>query len=92
MANRMEAIVREMTNTVVLTARSSVIGLARDMSCSVVTPDCELVAAAEGLPIHIYASTLQARSMHQRHPDFREGDAFCTMTPMTAARIRQIMR
>jgi N-methylhydantoinase B len=81
MANRMEAIVREMTNTVVLTARSSVIGLARDMSCSVVTPDCELVAAAEGLPIHIYASTLQARSMHLRHPDFREGDAFLHNDP-----------
>lgn len=81
MANRMEAIVREMTNTVVLTARSSVIGLARDMSCSVVTPECELVAAAEGLPIHIYASTLQARSMHLRHPDFREGDAFLHNDP-----------
>jgi N-methylhydantoinase B len=81
MANRMEAIVREMTNTVVLTARSSVIGLARDMSCSIVTPACELVAAAEGLPIHIYASMLQARSMHRRHPDFREGDAFLHNDP-----------
>lgn len=81
MANRMETIVREMTNTVVLTARSSVIGLARDMSCSIVTPDCRLVAAAEGLPIHIYASTLQARSMHLRHPEFREGDAFLHNDP-----------
>lgn len=81
MANRMEAVVREMTNTVVLTARSSVIGLARDMSCSIVTPSCELVAAAEGLPIHIYASTLQARSMHRRHPEFQEGDAFLHNDP-----------
>ncbi len=81
MANRMEAVVREMTNTVLLTARSSVIGLARDMSCSIVTPDCQLVAAAESLPIHIYASTLQARSMHQQHPDFREGDAFLHNDP-----------
>lgn len=81
MANRLETVVREMTNTVVLTARSSVIALARDMSCSVLTPDCELVAAAEGLPIHIHASTLQARSMHRRHPDFREGDAFLHNDP-----------
>ncbi len=81
MASRMEAIVREMTNTVILTARSSVIGLARDMSCSILTPDCELIAAAEGLPIHIYASTLQARSMHRRHPDFAEGDAFLHNDP-----------
>ena len=81
MANRMEAIVREMTNTVVLTARSSVIGLARDMSCSIVSPDCELIAAADGIPIHIYASVLQARSMHHRHPDFKEGDAFLHNDP-----------
>lgn len=81
MANRLETIVREMTNTVVLTARSSVIALARDMSCSILTPDCELVAAAEGLPVHIHASTLQARSMHRRHPEFREGDAFLHNDP-----------
>jgi N-methylhydantoinase B len=81
MSSRMEAIVREMTNTVVLTARSSVIGLARDMSCSILTPECELIAAAEGLPIHIYASMLQARSMHHRHPDFAQGDAFLHNDP-----------
>ena len=60
MANRMEAIVREMTDTIVRTARSSVIGMARDMSCSIVTREGELVAAAEGVPIHIYGATLQA--------------------------------
>ena len=37
MANRMEAICREMTNTMLLTARSSVIGMARDFSCAIIT-------------------------------------------------------
>lgn len=81
MANRMEAIVREMTSTVVRTARSSVIALARDMSCCITTPDGELIAAAESLPIHIRAATLQAKAMLRRHPEFTEGDAFLHNDP-----------
>ena len=81
MANRMEAIVREMADTIVRTARSSVIGMARDMSCSIVTPEGELVAAAEGVPIHIYAATLQARALVRLHPNPREGDAFLHNDP-----------
>ena len=56
MGNRIEAIVREMTNTVVLTARSSVIGMARDFSCAIVTDDNQLLGAAEGLPVMPSAS------------------------------------
>jgi N-methylhydantoinase B len=81
MANRMEAIVREMTSTVVRTARSSVIALARDMSCCVTTPDGELIAAADSLPVHIYGATLQAKAMLRRHPEFKEGDAFLHNDP-----------
>jgi N-methylhydantoinase B len=81
MANRMETIVREMTSTVVRTARSSVIALARDMSCCITTPDGQLVAAADSLPIHIYAATLQAKAMLRRHPEFKEGDAFLHNDP-----------
>jgi N-methylhydantoinase B len=81
MANRMEAIVREMTSTVVRTARSSVIALARDMSCCITTPDGELIAAADSLPVHIRGATLQAKAMLRRHPEFREGDAFLHNDP-----------
>ena len=81
MANRMEAIVREMTDTIVRTARSSVIGMARDMSCSIVTREGELVAAAEGVPIHIYAATLQARALMRLQPNPKEGDAFLHNDP-----------
>lgn len=81
MANRMEAIVREMTATVVRTARSSVIALARDMSCCITSPDGELIAAADSLPVHIRGATLQAKAMLRRHPEFREGDAFLHNDP-----------
>ncbi|TIV73775.1 MAG: hydantoinase B/oxoprolinase family protein, partial [Mesorhizobium sp.] len=60
MSNRVEAIVREMTNTVLLSARSSMIGMARDFSCAIVTGNNELLSAAEALPIHIYGVNLQA--------------------------------
>ncbi len=83
MANRIEAIVREMTNTVVLTACSSVIGMARDFSCSVLDSRHELFASAEGLPFHIFGCTIQGREMAKRHPDFRQGDAFLHNDPYT---------
>jgi len=81
MGNRIEAIVREMTNTVVLTARSSVIGMARDFSCAIVTDDSQLLGAAEGLPVHIFGINLQAEAMSRLHPDLKEGDAFLHNDP-----------
>ena len=81
MANRVQAITREMTNTVVLTARSSVIGMARDFSCAILTGNSELPDAAEGLPVHIFGINLQAKAMRTLHPDLREGDAFLHNDP-----------
>ena len=61
LANRFEAIVREMTNTLFRTGRSAVINMARDFSCSIVTADDELLAAAEGLQVHVLGAGLQTR-------------------------------
>lgn len=80
-SNRLEGIVREMENTLLRTARSSVIGLARDFSCSIVTRDHELLASAEGLPVHVYGSGLLTRSLARNHPDPRPGDAFLHNDP-----------
>lgn len=55
-ANRIEGIVREMTFTLQRAARSAVINSARDFSCSICTADNQLLASAEGLPIHIFGS------------------------------------
>ena len=81
MANRMEAVCREMTNTMLLAARSSVIGMARDFSCAVITSENDILAVAEGFPIHVWGMNIQTESMCDLHPDFKEGDAFLHNDP-----------
>ena len=81
MANRMEAVCREMTNTMLLAARSSVIGMARDFSCAVITSDNEVMAVAEGFPIHTWGTNIQTKSICDLHPDFKEGDAYLHNDP-----------
>jgi N-methylhydantoinase B len=83
MANRIDAIVREMTSTVVLTACSSVIGMARDFSCAILTADHDILSAAEGLPVHTFGGNLQGRKLVEIHPDMKEGDAFLNNDPYT---------
>lgn len=75
MANRLDAIVRDMSNTMLRAGRSAVINQARDFSCSIVTGDNRLLSIAEGLPVHIFGAHLQARSMTELH-QVREGDAY----------------
>src|SRR4030095_9914118 len=62
-ANRLDGIVREMTNTLLRAARSVVISSARDFSCCIITGDNQLLASAEGLPVHIFGAHLQAANM-----------------------------
>lgn len=82
LANRFEAVVRKMTNTLFRTARSGVINSARDFSCCVLTADDELLAAAESLPIHILSGPdLIAGWMKRLHPTLRRGDAFLHNSP-----------
>jgi N-methylhydantoinase B len=82
LAHRFEAIVREMTNTLFRTGRSSIINMARDFSCSIITADDQLFAAAEGLQVHVLGAGLQTSSMRTLHPDLREGDAYLHNDPM----------
>jgi N-methylhydantoinase B len=82
LAHRFEAIVREMTNTLFRTGRSSILNMARDFSCSIITADDQLFAAAEGLQVHVLGAGLQTSSMRALHPDLREGDAFLHNDPM----------
>jgi N-methylhydantoinase B len=82
LAHRFEAIVREMTNTLFRTGRSSILNMARDFSCSIITADDQLFAAAEGLQVHVLGAGLQTSSMRELHPDLREGDAFLHNDPL----------
>ena len=81
MANRVDAILREMQGVVMRTARSAVIGQSRDFSCSIVTAENELLATAEGIPAHIFGSHLQTAAIAREHPDYREGDAYLHNDP-----------
>ncbi|MBI4693865.1 MAG: hydantoinase B/oxoprolinase family protein [Gammaproteobacteria bacterium] len=81
LANRLNSIVREMANTLLKTARSAVLAVVRDFSCSIVTGDNRLLCPGEGLPVHIFGSSLQSQSMCDLHPDLAPGDAFLHNDP-----------
>jgi N-methylhydantoinase B len=81
-SHRLDMVVREMTNTLLRTGRSALLNTARDFSCSITTAQCELLTAAQGLPIHCAGSDLLAGAMHRFHDDtISEGDAFLHNDP-----------
>ena len=62
-SNRLDSIVREMTNTLLRSARSAVIAMSRDFSCCIATGQHELLAMAEAAPVHVFGTHLQAEAM-----------------------------
>lgn len=81
LSNRLNRIVREMSNTLLRAGRSAVLNTARDFSCSLITSENELLASAEGLPVHVIGTEFLAKAMTELHPNFREGDAFLHNDP-----------
>ncbi|MBS1842810.1 MAG: hydantoinase B/oxoprolinase family protein [Actinobacteria bacterium] len=81
LANAFDGIVREMTNGLLRSARSTVINTARDFSCSILTADNELLASAEGCPVHVFGSEPLGRAMLELQDDIRPGDAFLHNDP-----------
>lgn len=80
--NRFEGIARKMTNTLYRTGRSGVLNRARDFSCCIVTAECELLATADSLPIHVLVGPdMMARTMKDYHPKLKRGDAFLHNSP-----------
>lgn len=82
LTNRLEGIARKMANTLLRSGRSGVLNIARDFSCCIVTAGCELLAAAESLPIHVLCGPdLMSAAMKSFHPELRRGDAFLHNSP-----------
>ncbi len=82
MTNRIEGVVRKMTNTLFRTARSSLLNTARDFSCCIVTANHEMLVMAETLPIHVICGPdLISRWLREFHPRPRRGDAFIHNSP-----------
>ncbi|MCB1467074.1 MAG: hydantoinase B/oxoprolinase family protein [Rhizobiaceae bacterium] len=80
--SRIDGIVRNMATVLLRTGRSGVINRAKDLSCCIVTHGCELLSAADGLPIHVLSGPeIMARTMAAMHPDIRAGDAFLNNSP-----------
>jgi N-methylhydantoinase B len=82
LSNRLEAILRKMTNTLFRSARSGIINTGRDFSCCVISADDELLVTADSLPIQVVSGpeTIAAR-MRELHPSLRAGDAFLHNSP-----------
>jgi N-methylhydantoinase B len=83
LSSRLEAIIREMTNTVMRASRSAVIKVARDFSCGLLTYDHRLVCVEEGCPIHVTSLELTTKPITELFDDIAEGDAFMNNCPYT---------
>jgi N-methylhydantoinase B len=82
LTSRFEGVVDAMMNTLFRTGRSNVLNTGRDFSCCVVTKDHELLVSGESIPIHVMSGPdVMARTMKERHPDLRAGDAFLHNSP-----------
>jgi N-methylhydantoinase B len=82
LSHRFEGISRKMANVLLRSGRSGVLNRAKDLSCCIVSRSCELVSAAESLPIHVLSGPdLMAKSMHRYHPVLRRGDALLENSP-----------
>lgn len=80
--NRLEGVVGAMMNTLLRTARSAIMNMARDFSCGILTADDEVLTVAESLPCHSFRGPdLQAKWMKEFHPDLKAGDAFANNSP-----------
>src|SRR3977135_957900 len=72
--SRLEACVRAMINTMLRSARSGILAVARDFSCCILTADCELLAWAESIPIHVMRGPdIICRWMKEWHPVLERG-------------------
>jgi N-methylhydantoinase B len=80
MANRLDGVTREMTNTMLRTARSTTMA-AKDFSCSITSSEHEMVSCPEGNPVHVYGSALLSQAMADTHPDIGPGDCFLSNDP-----------
>ncbi|MBL8582041.1 MAG: hydantoinase B/oxoprolinase family protein [Rhizobiaceae bacterium] len=81
LSNRMESIVREMSNIVKKASRSTAITNARDFSCGLLTFDHRLICVEEAMPVHVTAMDLTTRPVTDLFDDIAEGDGYFSNSP-----------
>ncbi len=85
LSSRFEAIMREMTNTILKASRSAIIKNGRDFSVGLLTFDHRLISVEDGLPIHITALELSTSNVTKSFDDISEGDGFFNNCPYMGA-------
>ena len=83
LSKQFEAIIHEMTNTVMKASRSATIKNSRDLSCGILTYDHRLICSVRGIPAHVTSLPITTRPITEFFDDINEGDAFlnnCTYT------------
>jgi len=81
LSSRINAITIEMINTVLRTARSQVLSVARDFSTALLDREGNVIAAPQGIPVHCANMGLMAEHIFD-HPDgIQEGDLFLNNSP-----------
>ncbi len=80
LANKMDAIVREVMQTCIQSSRSAVIQ-SRDLSASICDSQGRLVSIAQGLPVHVLTSNMAVDPLTQLFDDISPGDCFLNNSP-----------
>jgi N-methylhydantoinase B len=81
LAKRLEVITKEMTNTLLRTARSGVINSARDFACTITDAKARTINVAGGNLNQIVGTSLVAKVMLDFFDDLRPGDCVLNNSP-----------
>lgn len=80
--HRLTAIVEEMGEAMLRTSYSQILNSSRDFSAAMVDKDCQLVAQAEHIPVHVGAMPWAAKAVVDYFgEDVHEGDLFLVNDP-----------
>ena len=80
--HRLTAIVEEMGEAMLRTSYSQILNSSRDFSAAMVDRDCQLVAQAEHIPVHVGAMPWAAKAVRDYFgADVHEGDLFVVNDP-----------
>ncbi len=81
MSGVVKSIIRDMSNTVLKTSRSSILMNGHDFSCGIITYDHRLLSVDEAMPVHVTALELTTEPITKLFMDISEGDAYINNSP-----------
>jgi N-methylhydantoinase B len=77
LAHRFDFVTRQMTNTLLRSARSGVVNTGHDFSCAIIDNRCRVISVADASPSHVGSAGLQIKVLKELFgEDIRPGDCF----------------